>query len=46
MFFEDKETLIESLEKVASFEPRAIYLSHGDYIDNTGLNKAIVAIKE
>jgi glyoxylase-like metal-dependent hydrolase (beta-lactamase superfamily II) len=45
MFYEDKETLIESLEKVASFESRAIYLSHGDYIDNTTLNKAIADLK-
>ena len=46
MFYEDKETLIESLEAVALFEPSTVYLSHGDTIDNTGLNKAIATLKE
>ena len=46
MFYEDKETLIESLEAVALFEPSTVYLSHGDTIDNSGLNKAIAALKE
>ena len=46
MFCEDKEALIESLEEVASFEPRTIYLSHGDTIDNTTLNKAIASLKK
>ncbi len=46
MFYEDKATLIESLEEVASFEPRTIYLSHGDTIDNTTLNNAITAMRE
>jgi hypothetical protein len=46
MFYEDKETLIESLEEVASFEPKTIYLSHGDTIDNTTLNKTIAALKK
>jgi hydroxyacylglutathione hydrolase len=46
MFYEDKETLIASLEEVALFESRTIYLSHGNTIDNTGLNNAIGALKE
>ena len=46
MFYEDKETLIESLEAVALFEPSTVYLSHGDTIDNSGLNKAIATLKE
>jgi hydroxyacylglutathione hydrolase len=46
MFYEDKETLIASLEEVALFESRTIYLSHGNTIDNTGLNNAIAALKE
>jgi glyoxylase-like metal-dependent hydrolase (beta-lactamase superfamily II) len=41
MFYEDKSILLESLEKVAVFEPRIIYLSHGTYIDNTMLRNAI-----
>ena len=45
-FYEDQKTLIESLEEVALFESRTIYLSHGEYIDNTVLNKAIAALKE
>jgi hypothetical protein len=46
MFYENKEILIESLEEVALFEPSTVYLSHGDTIDNSGLNKAIAALKE
>ena len=46
MFYEDKGTLIESLEEVALFEPSIVYLSHGDTIDNSGLNKAIATLKE
>ncbi len=46
MFYEDEKTLLESLEKVASFESKTIYLSHGDFIDNTTLNNAITAIKK
>jgi glyoxylase-like metal-dependent hydrolase (beta-lactamase superfamily II) len=41
MFYEDKETLILSLEKVAGHEPRTIYLSHGEYIDNEVLKEVI-----
>jgi hydroxyacylglutathione hydrolase len=46
MFYEDKETLIASLEEVALFESRTIYLSHGDTINNTGLNHAIATLKD
>jgi hydroxyacylglutathione hydrolase len=46
MFYEDKETLVASLEEVALFESRTIYLSHGNTIDNTGVNNAIAALKE
>ena len=41
MFYEDKSILLESLEKVAVFEPRIIYLSHGTTTDNTMLRNAI-----
>jgi glyoxylase-like metal-dependent hydrolase (beta-lactamase superfamily II) len=43
MFYEDKQVLLESLEKVAAFEPRIIYLSHGTSIDNRALRDAIEA---
>jgi glyoxylase-like metal-dependent hydrolase (beta-lactamase superfamily II) len=43
MFYEDKDVLLESLEKVAAFEPRTIYLSHGTHIDNGILRRAIEA---
>ena len=43
MFYEDKETLLESLERVAAFEPRIIYLSHGTYTDNHTLRDTITA---
>ena len=45
MFYEDKGTLLESLEKVAAFEPRIIYLSHSTHIDNSTLKSAIYASK-
>ena len=34
MFYEDKATVLESLKKVAAYNPRVIYLSHGTTIDN------------
>jgi hydroxyacylglutathione hydrolase len=43
MFYEDKETLLDSLEKVAALEPRTIYLSHGTHIDNKTLRNVIEA---
>ena len=46
MFYEDKETLIASLEIVAEFEPRTIYLSHSEHIDNATLNMAIAEMRE
>ena len=46
MFYEDKMELIASLEKVISFEPDAIYLSHGEHIDNTTLKTAIARLKK
>jgi hydroxyacylglutathione hydrolase len=44
MFFEDRQVLRDSLEKVAAFEPRIIYLSHGTTIDNRALRDAIATI--
>jgi glyoxylase-like metal-dependent hydrolase (beta-lactamase superfamily II) len=43
MFYENRKTLLESLERVAAFEPRIIYLSHGDRIDNGALRDCIEA---
>jgi len=40
-FYEDKEVLLESLEKVAAYEPGIIYLSHGTHIDNRTLRNCI-----
>lgn len=37
MFYDDKTTVITSLEKVASYNPKTIYLSHGETIDNEDL---------
>lgn len=45
MFYDDKQVLLESLEKVADLEPRTIYLSHGTYIDNRRLREFIEANK-
>ena len=41
MFYEDKEMLLRSLEKVAAHEPRVIYMSHGTQIDNSALREVI-----
>ena len=38
MFYDDKEMLLRSLEKVAAHEPRIIYMSHGTQIDNNALS--------
>jgi glyoxylase-like metal-dependent hydrolase (beta-lactamase superfamily II) len=46
MFYEDKEALIASLEEVALFDSRTIYLSHGNTIDNTELKNAVATLKE
>jgi hydroxyacylglutathione hydrolase len=46
MFYEDKEVLIASLEKVALLGSETIFLSHGGTIDNTALSAAITALKE
>jgi glyoxylase-like metal-dependent hydrolase (beta-lactamase superfamily II) len=43
MFYEDKEALIESLDRVAAHEPRIIYLSHGTQIDSSSLREVIAA---
>jgi glyoxylase-like metal-dependent hydrolase (beta-lactamase superfamily II) len=42
-FYEDKEVLLDSLERVAAYEPRIIYLSHGTYINNNTLKEVIEA---
>lgn len=33
MFYENKKTVLESLERVAAYDPRIIYLSHGTTIN-------------
>lgn len=43
MFYDDKQVLLESLETVAAYEPRILYLSHGTHTDNRGLRHAIEA---
>jgi len=45
MWYEDKEVLINSLEKVAEQNPKIIYLSHGKTIDNTVLKKTITELR-
>jgi glyoxylase-like metal-dependent hydrolase (beta-lactamase superfamily II) len=45
MFYRDEERLIESLERVADFESKRIYLSHGTYTDNQSLISFIRASK-
>ena len=45
MFYEDKEAILESLKKVAAFDPRIIYLSHGTTIDNRVLKDFIETLQ-
>ena len=42
-FYEDKAVLIDSLERVAAYEPKIIYMSHGTTTDNQALKNAIAA---
>jgi len=41
MFYEDRSTALKSLQKVAAFDPKTIYLSHSDAIDHRKLNDFI-----
>jgi glyoxylase-like metal-dependent hydrolase (beta-lactamase superfamily II) len=43
MFCEDKRVALESVEKVAAFDPKRIYLSHGTYIDNSTLKDFVAS---
>jgi hydroxyacylglutathione hydrolase len=43
VFYEDKEVLLDSLQRVAAYEPRIIYLSHGTHIDNSTMKEVIEA---
>jgi glyoxylase-like metal-dependent hydrolase (beta-lactamase superfamily II) len=43
MFYEDKTTILESLQRIAEFNPRIIYLSHSTTIDNQVLKKFIAS---
>ena len=45
MFYADKKTLLESLEKVAAFDSRTIYLSHGTTTDNNTLSNFVATTK-
>jgi glyoxylase-like metal-dependent hydrolase (beta-lactamase superfamily II) len=40
-FYENKEVLIQSLVKLASYNAKRIYMSHGEYIDNMIFQKSI-----
>jgi glyoxylase-like metal-dependent hydrolase (beta-lactamase superfamily II) len=44
-FYEDKQVLLKSLEKVAALVPRTIYLSHGSTIGSDILRDVIAASK-
>jgi hypothetical protein len=41
MFYEDKQTALDSLRKIAALEPVTLYLSHSTTIDNQMLNDFI-----
>jgi glyoxylase-like metal-dependent hydrolase (beta-lactamase superfamily II) len=40
-FYEDKAVLLQSLEMVVGYNAKKIYLSHGEYIDNSVLQRTI-----
>jgi glyoxylase-like metal-dependent hydrolase (beta-lactamase superfamily II) len=42
-FYEDKAVLLDSLQRVAAYEPRIIYMSHGTTTDNDTLQDVIAA---
>lgn len=44
-FYEDKEVLVQSLEKLAAYQAIKIYMSHGDLTDNETFRRSIEAIK-
>jgi glyoxylase-like metal-dependent hydrolase (beta-lactamase superfamily II) len=43
MFYEDKDLLLESLEKVAAFDSSTIYMSHGTTIDSRTLKDFVAS---
>jgi glyoxylase-like metal-dependent hydrolase (beta-lactamase superfamily II) len=46
MFYEDRRTLITSLKRIAGFDPKVLYMSHGASTDLTDLVAFISALKE
>jgi hydroxyacylglutathione hydrolase len=44
-FYEDKEVLVQNLEKLAAYRANKIYMSHGDLTDNETLRQSIQAIR-
>jgi len=44
-FYEDKEVLVQNLEKLAAYRANKIYMSHGDLTDNETFRRSIEAIK-
>jgi glyoxylase-like metal-dependent hydrolase (beta-lactamase superfamily II) len=45
-FYEDKGVLIQSLKKLAAYQAKMIYMSHGKYIDNETFQRNLDAMKE
>ena len=45
-FYEDKDALVQSLETLAAYDAKKIYMSHGTFIDNKMLQQSIEDIKE
>ena len=45
-FYEDKTVLLQSLEMIADYHAKRIYMSHGNYIDNSTLQKCISKLHE
>ncbi len=45
-FYEDEITLIKSINIVAEYESRIIYLSHGNAIDNNAFKNTIITVSD
>jgi glyoxylase-like metal-dependent hydrolase (beta-lactamase superfamily II) len=45
-FYEDTDVLVQSLETLATYNARKIYMSHGTLIDNKMLRQSIEDIKK
>jgi glyoxylase-like metal-dependent hydrolase (beta-lactamase superfamily II) len=46
MFYEDRGTLLRSLETLAAYRPRRVYMSHGTFLDEETFQHSVRALRE